>query len=81
MLIFIRPPSIEELQRRLEIRGTETPEVIADRIAKADYEMSLAKKYDAIVVNDYLEKAEKDTINIINNFLHTHENWNFSGFF
>ena len=68
LLIFIQPPSIEELQRRLEIRGTETPEVIADRIAKAAFELSLADKYDAIVVNDHLEKAKIDIINIINNF-------------
>ena len=69
LLIFIQPPSIEELQKRLEMRGTDSPEVISDRISKATYELSLASKYDAIVVNDQLEKAENVTINIINNFL------------
>ena len=69
LLIFIRPPSIEELQRRLEERGTDTSEVIADRMSKAAYELSLASKYDAIVVNDRLKKAENETINIINKFL------------
>jgi len=69
LLIFIQPPSIEELKRRLEQRGTDSPEVIADRISKAAYELSLASEYDAIIVNDQLEKAEKETINIINNYL------------
>jgi len=69
LLIFIMPPSIEELQKRLETRGTDSPEMIADRISKATYELSLAPKYDAIVINDKLEKAENETINIIINFL------------
>jgi len=69
LLIFIMPPSIKELQKRLEMRGTDSPEMIADRISKATYELSLAPKYDAIVINDELEKAENETINIINNFL------------
>lgn len=69
MLIFICPPSIEELRKRLEQRGTDAPDVIADRISKAAYELSLASKYDAIVVNDQLEDAENETINIINKFL------------
>jgi len=69
LLIFICPPSIEELQRRLEKRGTDSREVIADRILKAAYELGLASKYDAIVVNDRLEEAEYETITIINKFL------------
>ena len=69
LLVFIQPPSIAELQKRLETRGTESPEVIADRISKAEYELSLASKYDAIVVNDQLEDAENETISIINKFL------------
>jgi len=69
LLIFIQPPSIEELKRRLEKRGTDSPDIIADRILKAAYELSLASEYDAIVVNDRLEKAEYETITIINKFL------------
>ena len=69
LLIFIQPPSIEELQKRLEMRGTDSPEVIFDRISKATYELSLASKYDAIVINDKLDEAENVTINIINKFL------------
>ena len=69
LLIFIRPPSIEELQRRLENRRTDSPEVIANRISKAAYELSLASKYDAVIINEQLEKAENETIYIINKFL------------
>ena len=69
LLIFICPPSIEELQRRLELRGTDSPEVIIDRISKATYELNLQSKYDAIVVNDRLEEALNQTIVLINNYL------------
>ena len=69
LLIFIKPPSIEELKKRLEARGTDSPQVIADRISKAEYELSLASKYDQVIVNDELEKAQKDTHNTITNFL------------
>ncbi|MDR0798587.1 MAG: guanylate kinase, partial [Dysgonamonadaceae bacterium] len=51
-LIFIQPPSIRELQNRLEKRGTDSPEVIRDRISKAEYELSLKDQYDVVVVND-----------------------------
>lgn len=74
LLIFIKPPSIEELKKRLEKRGTDSPQVIADRISKAEYELSLAPKYDKVIINDNLEKAKKETLTIINNFL-THTNY------
>lgn len=69
LLLFIQPPSIEELQKRLEKRGTDSPEIITDRISKATYELSLAPQYDVVVVNDDLEKAKNETINIINKFI------------
>lgn len=69
LLLFIQPPSIEELQARLEKRGTDSPEVIKDRISKAAYELSLASKYDKVIVNDDLEKAKEETILTINNYL------------
>jgi len=69
LLIFVCPPSIEELRKRLEKRGTDSPEMIANRISKATYELSLASKYDALVVNDRLEIAEIEITNIINKFL------------
>ena len=69
LLIFICPPSIDELKRRLEMRGTDSLEVIANRISKASYELNLKSEYDAIVVNDGLEKALNETIVLINNYL------------
>lgn len=56
-LIFITPPSVKELRRRLEKRGTETQEVIDKRIARAQEECSYMKEYDYIVVNDGLEEC------------------------
>ena len=67
--MFIQPPSVEELRRRLEGRGTDSPEVINDRIARAEYELSLAPRFDTIVVNDDLEKAEAEALNKIKTFL------------
>lgn len=67
--IFIQPPSIEELRRRLEGRGTDAPEVIDDRIKRATFELTFAEKFDRIVVNDDLERAVKETLNIVRGFL------------
>jgi guanylate kinase len=69
LLIFIQPPSVEELKKRLEKRGTDSPEVIADRISKAEYELSLASQYDKVIVNDDLEKAKQETVNTIIKFI------------
>jgi guanylate kinase len=69
LLIFIQPPSIEALQKRLELRGTDSPEVIQDRISKADYELSLAPHYDIIIVNDDLEIAKKQTKEIVKRYI------------
>ena len=67
--LFIQPPSIEELRKRLEHRGTDAPEVIDQRIERAAYELSFADKFDKVVVNDNLEEAVKNAIAIINEFL------------
>ena len=67
--IFIQPPSIEELRKRLESRATDSPEVIHNRIAKASYELGFAPKFDAIIVNDELEKAQEDTLKIVEQFI------------
>lgn len=67
--IFIQPPSIEELRRRLEGRATDTQEVIEQRLSKASYELTFADKFDVVIVNDDLEKAKADTLNAINEFL------------
>ena len=67
--IFIQPPSIEALRQRLEGRGTDTPEVIEDRLAKASYELTFAPKFDKVIVNDDLEKAQADTLEVLKEFL------------
>lgn len=67
--IFIQPPSVEELRHRLEIRGTESPEVIDERVARAEYELTFAPKFDVTVVNDDLEKAEAEALAHLKAFL------------
>ena len=67
--VFIQPPSIEELRKRLEGRGTDSPEVIEKRIAKAQFELGFANKFDAVIVNDSLEVAQEKALHIIKEFL------------
>lgn len=67
--VFIQPPSIEELRRRLEGRGTDAPEVIESRIAKAAYELSFASKFDVVIINDDLETAKAEALRVIREFL------------
>ena len=67
--LFIQPPSVEELRRRLEGRKTDTPEAIEERLAKAEYEMTFAPQFDKIIVNDDLETAKQETLNIVKAFL------------
>lgn len=67
--VFIQPPSIEELRKRLEGRGTDTPEVIESRIAKAEYELSFAPKFDVVIVNDDLDTAKAEALKVIREFL------------
>ena len=67
--IFIQPPSVEELRRRLVGRGTDTPEAIENRLAKAEYEMTFAPQFDHIVVNDDLETAKVETLKLVEAFL------------
>ena len=69
--IFIQPPSIEELRKRLIKRGTDSPEVIESRIAKANFELSFAPQFDKIIINDDLQKAETEAFNAINEFIHS----------
>lgn len=67
--IFIMPPSVEELRRRLEGRATDAPEVIEKRIAKAEFELAKADGFDCRVVNDDLETAVAETAAIIRSFI------------
>ena len=55
--LFIEPPSVEELKKRLLSRGTETPESLAARVNKASYELSFKEHFNKVVVNDDLQKA------------------------
>lgn len=67
--LFIQPPGIEELRKRLEGRGTDTPETIESRIAKAEYELSFAPKFDKIIINDNLEAAQAEALKIVREFI------------
>lgn len=67
--VFIQPPSVEELRNRLVGRATDAPEVIEQRLNRAEYELSFADKFDRIVINDDLEKAKIDVYNVIKQFL------------
>ena len=67
--IFIQPPSVEELRRRLTGRGTDTPEAIEERLAKAEYELTFAPQFDHVVVNDDLETAKQETLQLVESFL------------
>lgn len=63
--IFIQPPSIAELRRRLEIRGTDSPQIIDQRVDRAEYEIAQAPQFDHIVINDDLDQAVTRTHQII----------------
>lgn len=67
--VFIQPPSIEELRKRLEGRGTDAQDVIESRLAKAEFELGFAPKFDVVIVNDDLEKAQQEALDTIRKFL------------
>jgi guanylate kinase len=67
--LFIEPPSVEELRKRLEFRGTESAESINARISKATYELSFKENFDHIILNDSLDKACLEAGEIVKGFL------------
>lgn len=67
--VFIQPPSVEELRRRLVNRATDTPEAIEDRVAKASYELTFASQFDRVLINDDLDKAKAEALCILSDFL------------
>lgn len=67
--IFIQPPGLAELRKRLEGRGTDSPEVIESRLQKAEYELSFAPKFDTVIVNDLLEKAQQEALDTVTAFI------------
>ncbi len=67
--VFVKPPSIEELRNRLMKRGTETPDSLKKRLERAEFEISLADRFDVIIVNDDLQKAIDETRKVLAKFL------------
>jgi len=67
--IFVMPPSLEVLRERLEKRGTDTPQVIENRLAKAEYEMSFASRFDVIVCNDDYDRAKGEILKLVSGFI------------
>ena len=67
--LFIQPPCVEELRRRLIGRGTDASEVIEHRVAKAEYELSFASKFDKVIINDDLEATKAEALKVIKEFL------------
>ncbi|PLX00932.1 MAG: guanylate kinase [Marinilabiliales bacterium] len=69
LAIFIKPPSVEVLRERLLNRGTDKKEDIETRIKKAEYELEFEKDFDISIVNDDLEKAEEETLRVVQEFI------------
>lgn len=67
--IFVMPPSVEVLRERLEKRATDTPQVIENRLAKAEYEMSFAPQFDVVVCNDDFDRAKEETLKLVTQFI------------
>ena len=67
--VFIQPPSVEELRRRLLGRATDAPEVIEQRLSKAAYELTFADRFDKVIVNDDLAVAKAEAYQIVSDFL------------
>ena len=67
--LFIQPPSVEELRRRLVGRATDTAEAIEERLAKAEYELTFAPQFDHVIINDDLEAAKQETLQVVRQFL------------
>lgn len=71
LAVFVMPPSIEHLEKRLKMRETETPESIARRMGKAERELRTSDQFDKIVLNDNLEHAFEQAEEIVGDFLNT----------
>jgi guanylate kinase len=69
MSIFIQPPSVEELRKRLVARQTDSADMIETRIAKAEYELTFAERFDVVIINDVLEDAYSNALTAVKEFL------------
>lgn len=67
--IFVMPPSVEVLRERLEKRGTDTSQVIENRLSKAEYEMSFAPRFDVVVCNDDFDRAKDEILKLVSDFI------------
>jgi guanylate kinase len=68
--VFVQPPSVEVLRNRLVNRSSDSPEVIATRVAKAEYELTFAPKFDVVLVNDRIDDAFREVESIVSQFLY-----------
>ncbi len=71
LAIFVQPPSLQEMERRLRGRKTDTEEKILERVAKASNELKYAKEFDVILINDDLEKATKEAYNLVSSYIYS----------
>ena len=71
LAVFVQPPSVDELRKRLTNRSTDSTEVIEKRVQKAEYELSFASQFDVIIVNDQLNDALAKAEQVLKNFLNT----------
>lgn len=69
LAIFVEPPTVEELEKRLRKRGTETEESLRKRVEKAEYELSFAPQFDKVILNDNLDDAREEMLHAIREFL------------
>ncbi|NQV78105.1 MAG: guanylate kinase [Lutibacter sp.] len=69
LAIFVQPPSVEEMERRLRNRQTDSEEKIKERVAKAEKELKFAKEFDVILVNNELDTAKKEAYSLVKNFI------------
>jgi guanylate kinase len=68
--IFVMPPSIEELERRLISRSTDDPETIQKRVDKATYELKFSTQFDTIIINDHLVDAQTEAFKLVSDFIY-----------
>lgn len=69
LTVFVMPPSVEALRKRLEKRATDVPAVIENRLAKAEYEMSFAPQFDVIIHNDDYDQAKAEVLKLVTDFI------------
>ena len=69
LAIFVKPPSLQVLEERLRKRSTENESSLRKRLDRAAFELTFEPQFDKVVVNDKLEKAQKDALSIVRNFL------------